>query len=154
MARLGRMLRAHYRSRVCYPESLNELVATPDYGVTAAELVDPFGKRYEYEATARKLIPKVPRQTYTLRCTTTGATSAELDLALREAFEPVKYVAISTLRPKSNEVYVRRRRTDGSFGPAERWIAGKTRGDLVLWAVYEGYIVVGQKDRPKVIAAE
>ena len=154
MVRLGRKLRAYYRRRVCYPQSLDELVDAADYEVTADDLVDPFGKRYEYKATARKLIPDMPRQAYTLRCTTTGAANADLDEALREAFEPVKHVAVSTLRPKSNEAYVRRKRKDGSFGPVQRWLVGETRDDLVLWAVYESYIVVGQKDRPKVVAAE
>ena len=145
MLRLSRELRTSYRRNVQYPASLGELAH--------GDVIDPFGKPYEYKAMARKLMPDVPRQTYTLRCTTTGATHKELKSTLREAFDLIEQVAVSTLTPGSNEAFVRTRRKDGSFGPVEHWAIGDTRKDMTLWAVYERYIIVGWKDRPKVVEA-
>ena len=53
--------------------ALDDLVA----GNFAAEkdLTDPDGKRFEYQPTARKLMPDLPRQTHTLRCNSIKAGS-------------------------------------------------------------------------------
>ena len=153
MIRLSRKLRTSYRRNVQYPGSLDELAQERPEDVAQADLIDPFGKPYEYKATVRKLMPDVPRQTYTLRCTTTGATHKELRRTLRDTFDPIGHVATSTLKPGSNEAFVRTRRKDGSFGPVEHWALGDTRKDMALWAVYERYIIISWKDRPKVVEA-
>jgi len=153
MIRLSRKLRASYRRNVQYPVSLDELAQQGPGAATDADLIDPFGKPYEYKATARKLMPKLARQTYILRCTTTGVAHRELPRTLRETFDLFEHMAVSTLTPGSNEAFVRTRRKDGSFGPVEHWAVGDTRKDVTLWAVYERYIIVGWKDRPKIVEA-
>ena len=153
MVRLGRHLRAYYRRHVQYPTTLDELVQSGAGGVTPADLVDPFEQRFEYQAMARKLMPKVPRQAFGLRCTTTGATGRQLQQVLRDAFEPPRQVAISTLTPQSQRVFVRHRRKDGSFGPVQNWPVGETQNGLTLWAINDGFIIIGQHDRPRLVAA-
>lgn len=153
MVRLDRQLRSHYRRNVQYPASLDELAQSGASAATAADLVDPFAKPYVYEATARKLIPDVPRQAYTLECSTTGASQLQLRQVLPDAFEPIPEVAISTLTPDSQSAFVRRTRKDGSFGPVQHWPVGETKDGLTLWAVYANFIVIGQSDVPKIVEA-
>ena len=152
MIRLDRQLRTYYRRHVEYPATLEELVHA---GLAQrADLIDPFGQPYAYEATLRKLMPKVPRQAYTLACTTTGATRRQLKAALRDAFESNRQVMISTLSLDPASVFVRPTRKDGAFGAVRNWPVGEAHNGLTLWAICDGFIIIGENDRPSIVVAQ
>lgn len=152
MLRLSRKLRLYYRSHVQYPLTLSELVR--DGHATRKDLLDPFGQPYVYAAMPRKLLPKVARQAYTLTCKTTGATRRELKQVLRQAFEPTRQVAISTISSDAQRVFVRTTRKDGSITPAKHWPIGETLNSMTLWAICDGFIIIGISDRPTIVVAK
>jgi hypothetical protein len=152
MLRLGRKLRLYYRSHVQYPMTLSELVR--EGHATGKDLLDPFGQPYVYAATPRKLMPKVARQAYTLACKTTGATHRQLKQALRQAFEPTRQVAVSTISSDLQRVFVRTTRKDGSISPAQNWSVGETLNNMTLWAIRDGFIIIGTGDRPTIVAVQ
>lgn len=148
MADLGVKLKAYHRKRVEYPTALKDLAAAGF--VKTEDLIDPFGKPFAYEAKPRRLMPDVPRQTYTLRCTSTGAAMRQLNKTLRDLYDPLAAVQVTSLKPELGQAFVRFMQEDGSFSGARRWRPGEKQNGLMLWAVYDRYIIVGRADVPKV----
>jgi len=65
MTRIARACHAFYIDEVEYPEKLDELVERKL--LDPADMTDPWGARFEYEATEHPLLRDVPRQAYRLR---------------------------------------------------------------------------------------
>lgn|GEM_PF-2091722 len=65
MTRIARACHEFYIEEVEYPESLDQLVERKL--LDAADLLDPWQTRFEYEAAEHRLLRDVPRQAYRLR---------------------------------------------------------------------------------------
>ena len=149
MQRLAEILQTHYRRRVEYPLKLDELVVE---GIASAdELIDPFGRPYEYEARARALLPDLPRQIYRLRCASIDADHGELSAALERADEPIRDMRVSRLEGYDDRALVRARRPDGAPGKVRVWRIGREVSGLVLWSVYDGWVLVAREQFPKLL---
>ena len=149
MLQLGRKLQEYYRKHVEYPQTLDELGA--EAVADAGGLVDPFGERFAYRPGARKLMPDLPRQTFTLRCVSIDAERRELRACLQRGAKPVTDLQLSFLKPEIHKAYVKRRRPDGAFGQAKKWAVGDRNGQRVLWVVYGRYVIGAWKQFPCVI---
>ena len=149
MQRLAATLQLHYRRHVEYPLKLDELVAE---GLASAdELVDPFSRPFEYEARARPLLPDVPRQTYRLRCASIDADHEPFAAALERAGAPIRGMRITRLEGYDDRALVRAPRADGAPGKAHVWRIGHEVGDLVLWGVYDGWVLVARERFPRLL---
>ena len=147
MRELASSLQQYYRTHVEYPDSLAALLGSGQ--VSRADLRDPYGRPFDYSATARNLMPDIPRQTFSLRCGSINASHKELSQALRPGAAPAGELTISSLDPTRGQAFVKRTRSDGTLGPATLWTLGQTQGDLVLWAVYDQFIIVGWRQFPQ-----
>ena len=152
MLQLGQKLQKYYRKHVEYPRTLDELLA--EGSVDAADLIDPFGQPFAYQPEARKLMPDVPRQTFSLRCVSIDAQRCDLDKSLKHAAKPITDILLGNLVPLSDRAYVKRRRPDGAFGESKIWAVGRSSGELVLWAVYDNYVIVAWKQFPIVLGKQ
>jgi len=153
MNRLSEKLRAYYTQHVEYPATLGGLVETKL--AQPADIIDPFGKPYGYEARARRLMPDVPRQTYALRCDTTQTEHGPLREVLATVTGKVTTHAISSLIPAEGQAFIRRVSTqDGRPNPAQRWNLGQTIDDMTLWAVYDNYLIAGWRGLPRIMVKE
>ena len=152
MLQLGQKLQKYYRKHVEYPQTLDELVA--EGSADAADLIDPFGEPFAYQPRARKLMPDLPWQTFSLRCASIDAERRDLDKCLQYTAKPITDILLGNLVPQSNRAYVKRRRPDGAFGESKRWAVGGNSGELVLWAVYDSYIIAAWKQFPIVIVKQ
>ena len=122
--------------------------------VDATDLIDAFGEPFAYQSKARKLMPDLPRQTFSLRCVSIDAERRGLDKCLEHAAKPITDILLGNLVPQSNRAYVKRRRPDGAFGESKRWAVGGNSGKLVLWAVYDSYVIAAWKQFPIVIVKQ
>ena len=152
MLQLGQKLQKYYRKHVEYPQTLDELVAEGFAG--PGDLIDPFGKPFAYQHKARKLMPDLPRQTFSLRCVSIDAERRDLDKCLEHAAKPITDILLGNLVPQSNRAYIKRRRPDGAFAESKRWPIGGSSGELVLWAVYDSYVIAAWKQFPIVIVKQ
>ena len=152
MLQLGQKLQKYYRKHIEYPQTLNELVS--EGSADAADLIDPFGEPFAYQSKARKLMPDLPRQTFSLRCLSIDAERRGLGKCLKRAAKPITDIELGNLLPQSNRAYVKRRRPDGAFGESKRWAVGGNSGKLVLWAVYDSYVIAAWKQFPIVIVKQ
>jgi len=152
MLQLGQKLQNYYRKHVEYPRTLDELLA--EGSAHAADLIDPFGQPFAYQSKVRKLMPDLPRQTFSLRCVSIDAERRDLDKSLEHAAKPITDTLLGNLVPLSNRAYVKRRRPDGAFGESKTWAVGRSSGELLLWAVYDSYVIVAWKQFPIVIAKQ
>ena len=148
MLQLGRKLQKYYRKHVEYPLSLDELISGGF--AEPADLTDPFGQRFVYLPKPRKLMPDLPRQTFTLRCLSIDAERRDLAKCLKRP-APITDILISSLTPQNNRAYIRRKRPDGAFGQSQAWNVGQPSGQLLLWAVYDNYLIAAWKQFPVVI---
>ncbi len=152
MLQLGQKLQKYYRKHVEYPRTLDELLA--EGSLDAADLIDPFGQPFAYLPKARELMPDVPRQTFSLRCVPIDAQRRDLEKSLKHAAKPITDILLGNLVPQSSRAYVKRRRPDGAFGESKTWAVGRSSGELVLWAVYDNYVIVAWKRFPIVLAKQ
>lgn len=142
MKQLAVKLRAYYRDHVEYPPSLSDLPNAP--------LKDAFGEGFHYAAHPRKLVPDIPRQRFELACATTGVAYDDIDRDLGALYAPVDDVIVRTPEPDRKQVFAKLKLPDGSFSGAVQWRVGEQRGDYVLWAVYGDFVILGQRDVPRV----
>jgi len=152
MDRLATQLRQHYRREVRYPETLDALVqrklAEP------ADLIDPFGQPFAYEARARASMPNVPRQVFTLRCASTGDAYRDGQTLLAPLTQPLERIRLEGSSTKWNQAYVSELRPDGTWSPSHAWKVGDAVGAYVLLAVHEGFVLVAADGLPRVIPTE
>ena len=152
MLQLGRKLQKYYRKHVEYPQTLDELLA--EGSADAADLIDPFGEPFAYQSKARKLMPDLPRQTFSLRCVSIDAERRDLDKCLEYTAKPITDIVLGNLVPLSSRAYVKRRRPDGAFGESKSWAVAGSSGELVLWAVCDSYVIAAWKQFPIVIVKQ
>ena len=152
MWQLGQKLQEYYRKHIEYPQTLDELVA--EGFTSAAEVIDPFGQPFAYQSKARKIMPDLPRQTFSLRCLSIDAELRDLDKCFSRIAKPTSDVLLGSLVPQSHRAYVKRMRPDGAFGESKAWTVGGTSGDLVLWAVYDSYVIAAWKQFPIVLVKQ
>ncbi|MCE9589714.1 MAG: hypothetical protein K8S99_04235 [Planctomycetes bacterium] len=152
MAKLADRLKSYYAQHVEYPATLDDLVAAKL--AKAADIIDPFGKPYGYETRARRKMPGVARQAYTLRCVTTETEHAPLGQVLDAVSQRVTTHSITSLTPADNQAFIRRNRKDGLPSPAQRWTLGLTVDEMTLWAVYDKYLIAGWHGLPRVMTKE
>jgi hypothetical protein len=153
MAALGAKLKAYYAKRVEFPATLDELVAAKF--AQADDLVDPFGQRFGYETKARKIAPNIPRQVYALTCVSLKLTDKDAAASLAGLTDAPKGVTLNSTDPAASQAYLKRQRPDGSIGPSQRTDVGQDiGGGVTLWAVYDGWALIGQHGVPKVLVKE
>ena len=149
MNELAGELQKYYRRHVEYPTRLDGLVKTRL--AEESDLVDPFGRHFEYQAKPRRLLPDVPRQTFVLRCPSIDANWRSFAEALRIANEPVRQVKMTRLEPDRGQAYAKGLRRDGTFGASRRWPLGKKLYGLALLAIDDKYVLVGWQQFPLVV---
>ena len=150
MAILADRLQQYYRRHIAYPESLDALVTAQL--AEPADLIDPFGKRFEYATAARQLMPDLARQTCRLQCASIKADHRELPKLLPRRAAPIRELIFERFDAKRRTVEVRKRQPDGSPGPRYELREGRSIGKVMLLAVYDQFIIVTHHDMPLVIA--
>ncbi len=78
-----------------FPSTLDELVT--EGSVDATDLIDAFGEPFAYQSKARKLMPDLPRQTFSLRCVSIDAERRGLDKCLKRAAKPITDIELGNL---------------------------------------------------------
>jgi hypothetical protein len=152
MMNLADRLQDYYRRHVEYPATLDDLVAAKL--ASPQDLTDRFGHRFDYRPAARLIMPNQPRQTYALRSQPAGAERGQMPALLDRLNQPVRELSISSLVAAQGQAFVRDRRGDGTWGPAQLWRLGQQRGDMVLWAVYDTYLIAGWHGVPVLVQRE
>lgn len=150
MAILAEKLQQYYRRHIAYPESLDALVSAQL--AESADLIDPFGKRFEYATAARTLMPDLARQTYRLQCDSINADHRQLPKLLRRRAAPIRELIFERFDVKRQSVEVRKRQPDGSPGPRYELLIGRSIGKVTLLAVYDQFVIVTRQEMPLVIA--
>ena len=84
MEHLDAALRRYYVHKVEYPDKLTALVERKF--ATPKDLLDPWGKPFAYTTGRLLIAPKVPRQKYTLTCSTIKGNSRHLKRHLLKAY--------------------------------------------------------------------
>ncbi|MCX5658555.1 MAG: hypothetical protein NTW19_02400 [Planctomycetota bacterium] len=152
LLQLAQKLRAYFGKHVEYPAALHDLV--PAKLATEADLVDPFGQPWTYEATANSLDPKLPRQKYTLSCATLKLERRDAAAGLASITDAPKQVALSSVEPAEARAFLKGRRADGAMGPTVRIPVGGEIEDLTLWCVHDNFIILGSQKLPRVLVKE
>ncbi|MAE67510.1 MAG: hypothetical protein CMJ18_24895 [Phycisphaeraceae bacterium] len=142
-------LQAYYRRHVAYPAALSDLAT--EKVVAPAMLVDPFGAPYDYAARARRLMPDVERQAFTLRCGSVGIEHEDLDRLIDQSRQPVRALVVDRVATNRDYVLVRVPAKDGTPGRAHRWKIGARMRGLTLWYASDRFLVVGWKELPRVM---
>jgi hypothetical protein len=152
MQKLRAPLRQYYRKQVQYPATLDELVEAKL--ITAADLLDPYGERFEYQAMPRPTMPKVARQTYTLRCRRVGADLDQLSDTLKKIRQPVAGVVIESTSVQRNQAYAKWPRQDGTLSPSRAWSPDEPAEGLRLLMIAEAFVIIDDHGIPKVTPTE
>jgi len=154
MIALAAQLKAYYKKHVEYPESLQQLVETKI--ATQADVTDPFGQAWGYLPAARATMPDLPRQTFTITCTSLGnARNTDLAKALDDARgAPLKRFRLNTTDPKAGNARITVNRPDGAAGSSATYPVGQDVGDTLLVGVYDDYVVLLWKEFPMVMTKE
>lgn len=149
MVQIAEALQSYFAKHIEYPDSLDALVAAGL--MEAAQLRDPFGQPWGYETAARRLAPDLPRQRYTLTCTTLKVTSRDIASELKRSADDVREGVISSVNVERQQVFMKWQRKDGSLGPATAWTPGNSVERYTLWAVHEKFILLGDAGFPKLL---
>ncbi len=95
MEKLDAALRQYWVANVEYPEKLDALVsaklATPE------QITDPWGKPFSYATAALKARPDLPRQTYSLRCTSIVGDSRSIRAYLKDTVDFPKKLQLKAI---------------------------------------------------------
>ena len=118
--------------------------------LAASDLIDPFGRPYTYAALARRLMPDVPRQVYTLRCVTIDADRRDYAPLLKATARPVAGLTVVRLMPQRELCQVE---VPGDHGVPlpRRWKTGTRVRGLTLWSVRPACIIVAREQFPFVL---
>jgi hypothetical protein len=153
MSLLAAKLQAYYRQHVEYPASLDDLLAAKL--ATEADVTDPFGSRFVYAAMERETFPGEPRQKFTLACPAIHAQLDDLESTLDAARAAPKGITLAASDPKDHNAHLAKARPDGSMPPPQRVTVGQElNSDFTLWAICDGYVVIGWRQFPVVVAKE
>ncbi len=142
MDKLRRALRAYWVRHVEYPERLEALAE--EKLVEPALLRDPWGKPFEYHAAPLSIAPDLPRQSYTLRCATTGADSRDLETAIKRTGDLARMFelkAIGASRPPSALMKLR-----GRNSPPRHVAEGEKLGPATLIKLTKQAVVMADGD--------
>lgn len=153
MTQLAKKLQDYYKKKVEYPATLDELIKAKL--ATEADVTDPFGTRFGYEARAKKIAPKLARQEYTLTCTTINATHDATKKSLGAATETVKTMQMTSADAAAKQAFVRRAQKSGQMGPSTAWAVGQSSEGYTLAAVYdENFAILVYENLPRVLVKE
>lgn len=153
MMQIGDKLQAFYKRKVEYPATLDELVAAKL--ATEADLLDPFGRRFEYQPKARRLAPDVPRQDYVL--ISGPVRSDQLAAALAAGAEPIRNVILSSVERPRGQAFVKLPRKDGTPGPTQIWNINQSLEGLpgvTLALIQDNFLVLVADGFPKLVVKE
>jgi hypothetical protein len=149
MQQIAEALRQYHAKHIEYPQSLDVLVTAGL--LDKALLTDPFGQPWAYEATARRAAPDLPRQRYTLACSTIKRSSRDVAADIERAGDDVSEGYVSSVVPGQQQVFAKWYNKDGSEGPSQSWTVGKLANRYTLWYVHSRYILVGDAGIPKLM---
>jgi len=98
MEDLAVTLRGYYVEQVEYPEKLDTLVEAKL--LSAEQLRDPWGKLFEYQATALRIDPKIVRQRYTLACSALSGGRRATKGIVKEALKFLTRYRLQLITPR------------------------------------------------------
>lgn len=153
MMRLTKKLQDYYKKKVEYPATLDELIKAKI--AVEADVTDPFGQRFGYEARAKKIAPKLPRQEYTLTCVTLNATHDTTKKSLSAVTDTIKTMQMTSVDAAAKQAFVRRAQKSGQMGPSSAWNVGQSAEGYTLAAVYdENFVVLVHENLPRLLIKE
>jgi len=98
MEDIAMALRRYYIERVEFSQQLETLVEAKL--LSAEQLRDPWGKRFEYEATALRIDPRITRQRYTLTCSAVSGGRRATKRIVRESLKFLTRYRLQLITPR------------------------------------------------------